>query len=251
MKLFLPSAFLYLFIINFSAADINAANTASLRFKKSGNIYTGTSFEPDFFFITVKLRPQESGKNHNWEHYYVNQKIKQGYRIAQLIGWQKNNHWGFETGVALSRKVMMVDFPGSRTIPEVSEINNNASLAYYHTFFNTIDLPFRAVFTAGKGRVKFFSYAGINQTICYNIYQEEIGFENNITVSKALITKNLDYKKIFSSSDWGAGIKIKLNNKAQLRLNAAVQRSYSSIKASNKKVLLWSNGLSVGYIHTW
>jgi hypothetical protein len=251
MKFILQSTLFLLIALKSLPINARVVGADSLMPKHASNMYTVTAMEPEFCFITVKLRQQESGKTHNWEQYYVNQKLQQGYRITQLIGWQKNNHWGFETGIGISRKEMMVDFPGSLLIPKVSEVNKSNNIMYYHTFFNAIDIPIRAVFTAGKGRLKFFSYAGINQTICYNIYQEEIELVNNNRISKTLVTKNLDYKTIFTSSDWGAGMKYILNKSTQIRFHAAVQRSYASVKATNKKVLLWGSGLSLGYIYTW
>lgn len=219
--------------------------------KNSRGLYSVSSISPDFCFITIKIRPEESGKHHNWEHYYINQKGNTGFRFAQMIGWQKNNHWGFEAGAELCRKIMTVDFATNDYIPEVRAKNMNSLPTYYRTVFNSINIPIRVVFTAGQKKLKFFSFFGINKTFCFKIYQEELIFVNNTIESNKLVTENIGAKKVFSASDWGAGIKYNFTKKAAIRVNAAVQRSYASVKSLNKKILFWSSGISIGYVYSW
>jgi hypothetical protein len=230
---------------------VNAKGIDTTRTTNNRGFYSVSSFSPDFCFITIKIRPEESGKHHNWEHYYINQKGNTGFRAAQMIGWQKNNHWGFEAGAELSRKIMTVDFATNDYIPEVRQKNLNNLPTYYRTVFNTINVPIRVVFTAGQKKLKFFSFFGINKTFAFNIYQEELTYINNHIESNKLVTQNIGAKKVFSASDWGAGIKYNFTKKAGLRVNAAVQRSYASVKALNKKILFWSSGISVGYVYSW
>lgn len=244
--------YIFIFLTIFFISKINYANQSdTLTNSTSKSFYSVSSISPDFCFITIKIRPDESGKHHNWEHYYINQKGNLGYRFAQLIGWQKNKHWGFEAGAELSRKIMTVDFATNDQIPEVRQKNNNALPVYYRTVFNSINVPLRIVFTAGKSKWRFFSFFGINKTFCFNLYQEEITFDNSHLESKQLVTHDFGAKKVFSASDWGAGVKYNLSIKSQLRINAAVQRSYASIKSNNKKILFWSSGLSIGYVYSW
>lgn len=230
---------------------LNAQSKDSLNSSPNKGLYSVSSISPDFCFITIKIRPDESGKHHNWEHYYINQKGNVGYRFAQLIGWQKNRHWGFEAGAELCRKIMTVDFATNTDIPEVRQKNGSTFPVFYRTVFNSINVPIRVVFTAGQKKLKFFSFFGINKTFCFNIYQEEIIYSNNQIESKKLTTTDIGAKKVFSASDWGAGVKYSVTSRAQLRVNAAVQRSYASLKTNNKKILFWSSGLSVGYAYSW
>lgn len=243
--------FLLIFFVQSICSLLLAQSIDTLSTSTNRGLYSVSSISPDFCFITIKIRPEESGKHHNWEHYYINQKGNLGYRYAQLIGWQKNNHWGFEGGAELCRKIMTVDFASNETIPEVRKKNNSNLPAYYRTIFNSINIPIRVVFTAGKKKLKFFSFFGINKTFCFNIYQEEIYYNNNHIESKKLVTDVVGAKKVFSASDWGAGVKYNFTKRAQLRLNAAVQRSYASVKSNNKKILFWSSGLSIGYAYSW
>ena len=235
----------------FSVLNVYATKADSLSVSTQRGFYSVTSASPDFCFITIKIRPDESGKHHNWEHYYINQKGNPGFRIAQMIGWQKNSRWGFETGAELCRKVMTVDFGMNETIPEVRVKNETTSPVYYRTVFNSLNVPLRVVFTAGQKKLKFFSFFGINKTFCFNIYQEQLTYSNAHIESKKYVTENIGAKKVFSASDWGAGIKYAFSKKCQLRVNAAVQRSYASIKSNNKKILFWSSGLSIGYCYSW
>jgi hypothetical protein len=228
---------------------LTASTNDSLAFVKHKGFYSITSISPDYCFVTIKIRPDESGKHHNWEHYYINQKGSLGFRFAQIIGWQKNKHWGFESGAEICRKIMNVDFATNDYIPEVRLKNETNLPIYYRTVFNSINIPARVVFTAGKSRLKFFSFFGINKTFAYNIYQEQLSYHNNQIESKKLVRDNIGAKKIFSASDWAAGVKYQLSKKSQFRVNAAVQRSYVSIKSSNKKVLFWSTGISFGYVY--
>lgn len=245
------SLIVLIFSLFFKVYEIKAQGIDTLLSTPERGLYSVSSISPDFCFITIKIRPDESGKHHNWEHYYINQKGNLGYRYAQLIGWQKNRHWGFESGAELCRKIMTVDFATNEHIPEVRQKNNSNLPAYYRTVFNSINVPLRVVFTAGRKKLKFFSFFGINKTFCFNIYQEEIMYSDNHIESKKLVTENIGAKKVFSASDWGAGIKYKVTKRAQLRVNAAVQRSYASVKANNKKILFWSSGVSVGYAYSW
>lgn len=226
------------------AADLDSLNNTK-------RWYTVGSASPDFCFITIKIRPDESGKHHNWEHYYINQKGNLGYRVAQLVGWQKNRHWGIEAGAEVCRKIMNVDFAMNETIPEVRIKNGFEEPTYYRTIFNSVNVPLRVVFTAGKKKLKFFSFFGINKTFCFNIYQEQLTYSNNNIETKKYVTDNIGAKKVFSASDWGAGIKYQINTWSQLRINGAVQRSYASVKSQNKKILFWSSGVSVGYAFCW
>ena len=217
----------------------------------NSNYYSVSSISPDYCFITIKIRPDESGKQHNWEHYYINQKGNLGYRFAQLFGWQKNKNWGFELGAELSRKIMTVDFANNNDIPEVRQKNSNDLPLFYRTVFNSINVPLRIVYTTGKNKWKFFSFFGINKTFCFNLYQEQITYNNDHLESRQLVQGDFGAKKVFSASDWGAGLKYYVTKKTQIRINAAVQRSYASVKSNNKKILFWSSGLSIGYVYSW
>jgi len=225
-----------------------ASSIDSTSIVKQKGFYTVTSISPDFCFITIKIRPEESGKHHNWEHYYINQKGNMGYRFAQMIGWQNNKHWGFEAGAELSRKIMDVDFATNENIPQV-RLKNDLPI-YYRTVFNTINVPLRVVFTGGRKKLKFFSFFGINKTFAFNIYQEQLVYNNGNVESKKLVRENIGAKKVFSASDWAAGIKYAISKRSQIRFNAAVQRSYASIKSNNKKILFWSSGISIGYVYS-
>ena len=246
----LHSLFIILFCLyaNTKMFAIGIDTTSSSSNKR---FYSVSSVSPDFCFITIKIRPDESGKHHNWEHYYINQKGNTGFRFAQMIGWQKNRHWGFEAGAELCRKIMTVDFATNENIPEVRQKNASSLPTYYRTVFNSINIPIRVVFTAGQKKLKFFSFFGINKTFAFNIYQEQLTYNNNHVETNKLVTENIGAKKVFSASDWGAGIKYQVNKKAAFRLNAAVQRSYASVKSLNKKILFWSSGISVGYVYSW
>jgi hypothetical protein len=239
--------FLYFGSIN----SLWAFGLDTLHSSPNKGLYSVSSISPDFCFVTIKIRPDESGKHHNWEQFYINQKGNVGYRFAQLIGWQKNKHWGFEAGAELCRKIMTVDFATNENILEVRQRNNSSLPIFYRTVFNSINVPLRIVFTAGQKRLKFFSFFGINKTFCFNIYQEELIYINNQIESKKLVSGDIGAKKVFSASDWGAGVKYNFTNRAQLRLNGAVQRSYASVKANNKKILFWSTGISFGYAYSW
>jgi hypothetical protein len=63
---------------------------------------------------------------------------------------------------------MTVDFANNETIPEVRKKNDSNLPAYYRTVFNSINVPLRVVFTAGKKKLKFFSFFGINKTFCFD-----------------------------------------------------------------------------------
>ncbi len=249
-KRYTLSCFFIVFCIT-NAFNAKAAGIDTLYAKPNKGLYSVSSISPDFCFITVKIRPDEYGKHHNWEHYYINQKGNLGYRYAQMIGWQNNKHWGFEGGAELCRKIMTVDFATNENIPEVRQKNPSSLPTYYRTVFNSINVPLRVVFTAGKKKLKFFSFFGINKTFCFNIYQEELTYNNNHIETNKLVTENIGAKKVFSASDWGAGIKYDFTKKAALRVNGAVQRSYASVKSLNKKILFWSSGISLGYVYSW
>lgn len=240
---------IFMLLITTTVLAANQIDTIE-NFNKKG-LYSVSSISPDYCFITIKIRPEESGKHHNWEHYYINQKGNLGYRYAQLIGWQRNNNWGFEAGAELCCKIMTVDFATGENIPEVRQKNNTSVPIFYRTVYNSINVPFRVVYTAGKKKLKFFSFFGINKTFCFNLYQEEITYDQNHTESIKLVNGDFGAKSVFSASDWGAGIKYNFTKKAQLRVNAAVQRSYASMKSNNKKILFWSSGISIGYAYSW
>jgi hypothetical protein len=242
---------LFIILIISYPCKAKAKITDTLYSKPNKGLYSVSSISPDFCFITIKIRPDESGKRHNWEHYYINQKGNLGYRYAQMIGWQNNKHWGFEAGAELSRKIMTVDFATNEIIPEVRQKNQRIFPTFYRTVFNSINVPIRVVFTAGKKKLKFFTFFGINKTFCFNIYQEELTYNNNRIESNKLVTEDIGAKKVFSASDWAAGIKYNFTKKAALRVNGAVQRSYASVKSLNKKILFWSSGISLGYVYSW
>jgi hypothetical protein len=246
---YLWSGLIILWLFNINNLTAKAIDTTSSN--NRCRFYSVSSFSPDFCFITVKIRPEESGKHHNWEHYYINQKGNTGFRLAQMFGWQKNEHWGFEAGAELCRKIMTVDFATNDNVPEVRLKNENSYPTFYRTVFNTINVPLRVVFTAGQKKLKFFSFFGINKTFAFNIYQEELIYTNNHIESNKLARQNIGAKKVFSASDWGAGIKYNFTKKTALRVNGAVQRSYASVKALNKKILFWSSGISLGYVYSW
>jgi hypothetical protein len=246
------NSYLLLLIIGICITNlVKAKDIDTTHLVHQKGFYSVSSFSPDFNFITIKIRPDESGKHHNWEHYYINQKGNTGFRFAQMIGWQKNNHWGFETGAEICRKIMTVDFATNDHIPEVRQKNESSLPTYYRTVYNTINIPIRVVFTAGRKKLKFFSFFGINKTFAFNVYQEELTYFNNHIESNKLVTQNVGAKMVFSASDWAAGIKYDFSKKSAIRLNGAVQRSYASVKSLNKKILFWSTGISVGYVYAW
>ena len=242
---------LFFTLFLFSFLQIKAVERDSTLVPIAKHFYSLTSLSPDICFITIKIRPDESGKHHNWESYYVNQKVSTGYRFTQLLGWQKNRHWAFEGGIMLSKKVMNVDFNQHTAIPEVKVKNGSLGAPFYRTNYSCLEVPVRVVFTAGKKAFRFFSFFGINKTFCYDVYQEQLVYSNDQIVSNQLNTKNTNAKRVFSASDWGAGCKYIINASSQIRLNAAVQRSYASVKLDNKKILFWNTGIALGYCYYW
>ena len=131
------------------------------QFSWKNNLYSLSSYSPDICFITIKERPIDSGKMHNWEHYYTNQKVGNGYRYSQMLGWQKNNKWAFETGIELLQKIMCIDFTNFKNIPEVKVKNNHSDPDFFRTRILALNIPLRVVYTQGKNKLKFFSYFGI------------------------------------------------------------------------------------------
>lgn len=91
------------------------------------------------------------------KHYYINQKGNTGFCFAQVIGWQKNRHWGFEAGAELCRKIMTVDFA---TVKIFLRYAKKMQVAYQPIIaqFLIYQHPRRVVFTAGQKKLKFFSF---------------------------------------------------------------------------------------------
>mgnify|MGYP003613158673 CR=1 FL=1 len=113
----------------FDAHAVIAQGIDTTRSTQNRGLYSVSSFSPDFNFITVKIRPDESGKHHNWEHYYINQKGNAGFRFVQMVGRKKNNHWGYPHKKPVSRF-------GLQTISEKGKIRREEVRGFsYNSFF--------------------------------------------------------------------------------------------------------------------
>ncbi|MCZ2249046.1 MAG: hypothetical protein LC111_09840 [Bacteroidia bacterium] len=248
----LKNIFLFLGCLIYFFPSIGYASTNdSLSSSKKKHFYIAFSALPDICFITVKQRPNDSGKMHNWEKYYPNQLGSPGFRIEQIFGWSNNKHWAFETGISLSNKVMRVDFGNKSDVPINNSKTKKETTIYYKHIYKSINIPARIVFTSGHQKNNFFAFFGISQAYCFE-FNQKIETTNPILKEKAEATTIISkHKRILPASDWGAGIKCSISHNSILRFNAAVQRSYASVKSEQKKILFWSSGISVGYEYKW
>lgn len=244
MKRILIVTFFIFFCVNISNGQQSLQQNSS---DKCSRFYGATAASKDVCFITVKTRPAESGKHHNWEHYYANQKLNYGYRFSQLFGFVKSSQWSFESGFVITKKIMDVDFEND--VPEVGIKNASTNPVYYKTIYHCLDIPLRVLFTEGQKKLKFLCSFGLNKTFSLALNRESQTFSGNeiISLQKDMETKNI--KRIFSSSDWGAGIRYDCSAFSQIRFMASVQRSYATTKSVNKKVLFWNSGLSLAYCY--
>ena len=142
---------------------------------------------------------------------------------------------------------MNVDF--ENVVPEVSVKNVATTPVYYKTIYHCLDIPFRVVFAEGQKKLKFLCSFGLNKTFSLRLNREAITFSGNEIIHNQKNIETKQVKRIFSSSDWGAGIRYDFSKRTQIRLITSIQRSYASTRIDNKKILFWNSGICFGYCY--
>lgn len=214
---------------------------------KKGEFYYGAYVSPDVSFITVKIRPSESGKTHNWEKYQNGSLVPNAWRVGAIIGFKRNLHWSFETGLQFSNKNLnYYNEVNNEFKNKISPSQASESTSIIH--YRCLDLPLRVVFTAGKKRLKFISMVTYNFNYCFNKTQT---LESNLpTIGNQQQTYNLGRPDfyLFRSIELHLGVSYQTKSNTILRVSIGAQRTYFAEKTEKYKILFWNMGLQVGFI---
>lgn len=210
-------------------------------------VQIGISISPDICFRTLRNNDGSTTSDQIIALRNDNEIFKFGYTTGLNIGYSINSFFGLEMGIHYSNKgyqSKMIDLVFSQPEPSLPEQFK------YIDNFHFVDVPFKANFTLGKKRVRFFTSVGVTTnffikatTTSVMVYADR---EDRKTSSS-----NYEYAKVNFSPTFSAGIDFKINNSMNLRFEPTIRYGMMKIIDTPITAYLYNAGLNVSYYYSF
>jgi hypothetical protein len=173
---------------------------------------------------------------------------KFGYHAGIGFCINASEHFGMETGIMYSNqgyetKLMNYLYP----VPDPSLPTKGRSIYNY----NFLDIPLKANFFIGKGKVRFFGSVGIIANIL--VAQNETfvkKYEDGRTEYEVFKTSD-NFEKVVFAGTLSAGIDVKFNKHLNLRLGPHFGHHLGRFKEAAVSQYLWTAGFGAGFYYGW
>jgi len=174
------------------------------------------------------------------------EKAKIGYTGGLNFNCFFNKRIGLVTGVLFSNKGYQSkshEFIAIDPLIDDPSIPNSAKFVYNHYY---IDVPLKALFSAGKRKVRFIASLGIVTNILIkSTFKNVLEFQGG--TEKTTRSSTIPYKKINFSPTISVGLEKRFKNKSVIRLEPTFNYGLVNIIDTPVATKLWSAGLNISY----
>jgi len=236
-----------LLILSFSAYGQEKKDT--LVSNKNRKFSIGINISPDYCYRTL-TKKDKSLSDSVWNFAkHIEDSIyaaKFGYTAGVNLAYEFNKHWAAEVGIQYSNKgyktipikTGLIDLYGNITYTKATNIAN----------YIYLDIPLKAIYTFFDKRLQLV--IGIGATFNYLLKAIDKSIPEDASLLVTNTVSNYPYNKINFSPTISAGVKYKINDRMNLRIEPTYRYGILSIDdKSYKSIHLWSYGLNIGYYY--
>lgn len=175
--------------------------------------------------------------------------IKFGYHAGLGFCMNASEHFGIEVGVVYSNRGYETKLFNYiyQTPPDASMPIQGRSIYNY----NFIDIPVKANFFAGKGKVRFYGSVGVSANILVAQNETFVKKYQDGHTDREVFQTNNDFEKVIFSGNVEAGIDIKFNKYLNLRLAPNFSHSIGRFMEGPLSEYLWTAGFGAGFYYGW
>lgn len=200
----------------------------------------GLSFSPDLTYRMLTGEPQwlVDARNESEDPIF-------GYTTGCNIAFNTSSHFGIALGVHFSEKGY-----GTR----VTYTDNNANVVgegRLRAVFDYVEIPLKANFTLGDGKLRWTASAGIINGILIDARQVSTYDITGDSSGKSSVNTTSDYKQYNFSAMVGTGIDWQLGPNMHLKVEPTIRYGLSQIVnhetvATSMDISLWNAGVNTG-----
>ncbi len=211
----------------------------------------GVTISPDICYRTLANDGSSSIATSIMNSRNEGESPKLSYSTGVSICFNLTNHWDVETGLQYSNKgfkrlISDLTF-GDMIDPRYGFVYTQGSVPYEIILidnFNYLDIPIRAIFSVGKGKVRFIASVGFTTNILISATSTTIRKYESEDKERSTQKQIHDYNTINISPTAGIGIDWQLSNKLNLRVEPTFRYGLLKIIDTQITAYLWSGGVN-------
>jgi hypothetical protein len=230
--------------INVGAQEENKDQGTAKTFRRWS---LGVTVSPDYNYRTLKKNQQGGILDTIFSYRQGMETAKAGYTAGINVMYHLSNCFSLETGLQFSNKGFKTLF----VIDSVSATNPPfpTSVVRYDRFYY-LDIPLKASFTFGTGKLQFCAGAGI--TANFLIQNSVYSFQKFRDGSRKEFRMPDDgpYNTFNLSPMLSAGIDYSLSNRAHLKAEPTFRYGILQIMDAPISAYLWNAGLNLGFYYS-
>ena len=247
-----------LFFLVFVSGSLFAQNDEAKVAPSYNKMMIGVSFSPDYAYRTLSSDGTSVFSNYIIESRNKRETAKLGYTFGLNFNYNFSRKFGLITGVLYSNKGYQTESIGNLTFgdqihsrrgfvildPNDPAIPNSFKSVYNHYY---LDVPLKAIYRMGKGKIRFISSVGIITHILMKSTVKTISEYQNGEKEKSTRVAYDNYKKINLSPTISLGVEKQFNNQSLIRVEPTFNYGLLDIIDTPVRAKLWNVGLNVSY----
>jgi len=204
----------------------------------------GVSFSPDICYRSIKNHDGGAVLDTIIKNRKQNEIPRFGYHAGVDFCLNFTKWLSVQSGVQFSMKGYQLKFADMAPLQPDPILPEKLKFIYN---FYYLDIPVKANFILGKGRVRFSSSLGMAVNVFLKETQTGIYIYSDGHSERKTDNTINDYKRVNLSVIASAGIDIKLINRMNLRIEPDFRYGVTNIIKAPVTGRLWDGGLNVGY----
>lgn len=204
----------------------------------------------DMCFRTLENKKGEPSIDELIEYENQTQMPKFGYHAGVGFCINVSKHFGMETGVIYSNrgyetKLQQFFYVG----PTISESDPTHGRSIYN--YNYIDVPLKANFFAGKGKVRFYGSIGVSTNILVAQNETFVRKYADGRTTYEVFKSDLPLQNVVFTGLVAAGVDIKFSPKLNLRVSPNFSHNIGRFIDRPVSGYLWTAGISADFYFGW
>jgi hypothetical protein len=202
----------------------------------------------DICYRTLENKRGEPSIDQLIELENANHTVKFGYHAGLGFCINVSKHFGMETGVIYANRgyeTKLQEFIYAQ--PDPTAPTHGRSIYNY----NYIDVPIKANFFAGKGKVRFYGSVGIVTNVLVAQNETFVKKYADGRTTYEVFQTNWPFERVVFSGMVAAGIDVKFSDKLNLRISPNFSHNIGRFVDAPISGYLWSTGLSADFYFGW
>ncbi len=234
------AAFL-LTLTTFSLYGQDKANVNSML--QRHKLQIGLNVSPDLCYRTPRNNDGDPTTDLFIELINKNELFKAGYTAGLNVCYNKNNSFGFETGIQYANKGIKTKIRNLYPLqPDPFSPEKVRNVYSYHC----IDVPLKVNYTTGKKKFQLITSLGLTTNIYIRQTNTSYYFYPGRT-EKVIQAISSDINRVNVSAAISVGLNYRMNDKNSLRIEPSFRHVFIKRNYTPIGYYLFSSGLNIGY----